>query len=380
MSPDGSVALLTTNKTEEPILWDVRRATQLATLQPLDLGAGNTAFSHDGGALVMTTESASLVVDVARRVSLRTLKGHELGVSSAALSPDGRMLAAGGGDGTIALFQVDSLGGLPTTAGDAVFNADGTRLFTASMEDGIQEWDIAHRTRVGAAKALRTAGEEGFGGVAFSPNGRLLADYDGRQYVLWDVQRRIRLDDPLGEHSEAMANLVLSPIGEHAPDRVLSLVIGGQQPYQMDPDSAMGRLITESLAASRAGGTMKPFVDALATWAGAPLPADKRALWLDNDPAAIEAASAAMLAESDIAVNLGSWQFRCLLFVGAADVDFFDGAQRAAREIPNAEFVPLTGLDHIGAHLDQDPVLAAVLRTLDADAQRDADAQADVDV
>lgn len=169
-------------------------------------------------------------------------------------------------------------------------------------------------------------------------------------------------------------------IGEHAPDRVLSLVIGGQQPYRMDPDTALGRMITESLAASRAVGTMEPFVDALAKWAGAPLPADKRALWLDNDPAAIEAASAAMLAESDIAVNLRSWRFPCLLFVGAADVDFFDGAQRAAREIPNAEFVPLAGLDHIGAHLDQDPVLAAVLRTLDADAQGDADAQADVDV
>jgi len=169
-------------------------------------------------------------------------------------------------------------------------------------------------------------------------------------------------------------------IGEHAPDRVLSLVIGGQQPYRMDPDTALGRMITESLAASRAVGTMEPFVDALAKWAGAPLPADKQALWLDNDPAAIEAASAAMLAESDIAVNLRSWRFPCLLFVGAADVDFFDGAQRAAREIPNAEFVPLAGLDHIGAHLDQDPVLAAVLRTLDADAQGDADAQADVDV
>jgi pimeloyl-ACP methyl ester carboxylesterase len=29
-------------------------------------------------------------------------------------------------------------------------------------------------------------------------------------------------------------------IGEHAPGRVLSLVIGGQQPYRMDPDTALG--------------------------------------------------------------------------------------------------------------------------------------------
>ena len=157
-------------------------------------------------------------------------------------------------------------------------------------------------------------------------------------------------------------------IGEHAPARVLSLVIGGQQPYRMDPNTALGRLITESLAASRASGTMDPFVNALEKWAGAPLPEDKRALWLDNDPAAIEAASATMLDEGDVAVGLPSWKIRCLLFVGAADVDFFEGAQRAARQIPNAEFVSLAGMDHIGAHLEQDPVLTAVLRTLRADA------------
>jgi pimeloyl-ACP methyl ester carboxylesterase len=111
----------------------------------------------------------------------------------------------------------------------------------------------------------------------------------------------------------------------------------------------------------------------LEKWSGAPLPEDKRALWLENDPTAIEAASAAMLDEGDVAVSLRSWEFRCLLFVGAADVDFFEGAQRAAREIANAEFVSLAGLNHIGAHLEQDPVLAAVLRTLRAGAERKVD-------
>jgi pimeloyl-ACP methyl ester carboxylesterase len=80
-----------------------------------------------------------------------------------------------------------------------------------------------------------------------------------------------------------------------------------------------------------------------------------------------------MLAEGDVAVGLRSWEFRCLLFVGAADVDFFEGAQRAAGEIPNAEFVSLAGLGHIGAHLEQDAVLIAVLRTLRADARGEID-------
>jgi hypothetical protein len=136
--------------------------------------------------------------------------------------------------------------------------------------------------------------------------------------------RRVYFEDDGGGGGAPV--VVLWRVGGLARGRafvtVRSLVIGGQQPYRMDPDTALGRPVTESLAASRASGTMESFVDALENWAGAPLPEDKRALWLENDPAAIEAASAAMLAEGDVAVHLRSWQFRCLLFVGAADVDF----------------------------------------------------------
>ena len=39
-------------------------------------------------------------------------------------------------------------------------------------------------------------------------------------------------------------------IGEHAPERVLSLVIGGQQPYAW-PDSPLSRIVTAALARAR---------------------------------------------------------------------------------------------------------------------------------
>lgn len=39
--------------------------------------------------------------------------------------------------------------------------------------------------------------------------------------------------------------------------------------------------------------------------------------------------------------------------MGAGDFDFREQAQRAATEIPNAEFTSLAGLDHIGAHMGQ---------------------------
>jgi pimeloyl-ACP methyl ester carboxylesterase len=154
-------------------------------------------------------------------------------------------------------------------------------------------------------------------------------------------------------------------IGEHAPDRVLSLVIGGQQPYAIDPDGPIASAATETLAESRREGSLEPFVDMLESFAGGRLPDALRARWLDNDPAAIEAAWSAGMAEGAISEDLRAWKIRCLIYVGSGDVDFQDQARRAAGEIPRAEFILLEEPDHVSAHLAEvDPLLPAVLRTL----------------
>jgi pimeloyl-ACP methyl ester carboxylesterase len=154
-------------------------------------------------------------------------------------------------------------------------------------------------------------------------------------------------------------------IGEHAPERVLSLVIGGQQPYAIAPDGPLAHAVTETLAESRREGSMEPFVAMLESFAGTRFPDALRARWLDNDPEAIEAAWSAAVAEGAISEDLGAWQLRCLIHVAAGDVDFHDQAQQAADEIPNAEFISVEEPDHVGAHLAQvDPVLPAVVRTL----------------
>jgi pimeloyl-ACP methyl ester carboxylesterase len=154
-------------------------------------------------------------------------------------------------------------------------------------------------------------------------------------------------------------------IGEHAPERVLSLVLGGQQPYAIDPGGPLARAVTETLATSRSEGGLEPFVEALESFAGARFPDALRARWLDNDPAAIGAAWSAAVAEDAISEDLGAWEVRCLIYVAAGDADFHDQAQRAAGEIPTAEFISLEELEHVGAHLARvDPVLPAVLHTL----------------
>ena len=152
-------------------------------------------------------------------------------------------------------------------------------------------------------------------------------------------------------------------IGEHAPERVLSLVVGGQQPYAIDPEGPLARVVTEALTASRTSG-IEVFVQALESFSGVRFPDSLRARYLDNDPAAIESAWSGALAEGAISQDLRAWRVRCLIYAAIEDVDFHDQAQRAADEIPNAEFISLGGLDHVGAHLQPDPVLPAVLRTL----------------
>ena len=154
-------------------------------------------------------------------------------------------------------------------------------------------------------------------------------------------------------------------IGEHAPERVLSLVIGGQQPYAIDPDGPLAHAVTETLAESRREGSMEPFIEMLESFAGTRFPHALRERWLHNDPEAIEAAWSAAIAEGTISEDLGAWQVRCLIYVAAGDVDFHDQAQQAADEISNAEFISVEEPDHVGAHLAEvDPVPPAVLRTL----------------
>jgi 3-oxoadipate enol-lactonase len=152
-------------------------------------------------------------------------------------------------------------------------------------------------------------------------------------------------------------------IGEHAPERTRSLVIVGQQPYAIDPDGPLTRVVGEAMAASREQG-IEALVQAFEAIAGR-YPEPVRAVYLVSDAAAMRAAWSSAMAEGSVSENLMAWEGRCLICVAADDVDFFDQARRAADEIPNAEFVSIEGTDHLGMDTARvDPVLPAVLRTL----------------
>jgi pimeloyl-ACP methyl ester carboxylesterase len=153
-------------------------------------------------------------------------------------------------------------------------------------------------------------------------------------------------------------------IGEHAPGRVRSLVIGGNQPYAW-PASPLARAVGQALAAARKRVSCEPLVRAFEDFWDIEFSIPQRERLLDNDPLALHAAWTAAMAEGAISADLGRWQVPCLIFIGSADADFLEGARRAAAEIPGAELLVLEEADHYAVHMSRDEILVdAALGTL----------------
>lgn len=153
-------------------------------------------------------------------------------------------------------------------------------------------------------------------------------------------------------------------IGEHAAERVRSLVIAGNQPYAW-PATPLSRAVGRALATARDQRSCEPLARAFEDFWHIELQRPQRERLVANDPLALAAAFSAAMAEGPISSDLGRWRIPCLICIGAADADFREGARRAAAEIPGAQLLVLEDADHHAAHMSQDDALVeTALRTL----------------
>jgi energy-coupling factor transporter ATP-binding protein EcfA2 len=150
------------------------------------------AFSPDGR-LVASGGSDHMVKiwEVHSGRLLQQLIGHASTVRSVDFSSDGRLLASGSGDKTVKMWEISSghllqtLSNHTEAVSSVAFSPDSRLLASGSADKTVKVWEV------NSGRLLHTLSESGgfIDGVAFSPNGHLLAAAEtGHKTVrVWEV-------------------------------------------------------------------------------------------------------------------------------------------------------------------------------------------------
>ena len=181
-------------------------STTLATL----------AFSDDGKLLASGGyDSAIKLWEVSTGRQLRTLMGHSAEIFSVAFSRNGKMLASASYDNTIKLWDLVTGRELRTLSGHTIsvfsveFSPDGQTVVSSSGDKTIRFWDVA------TGRELRTITDPGgVYGLAVSRDWKTLASHTDKNVIkLWDLPTGRELQTLTG-HSDSIGPLDFSSDGK----------------------------------------------------------------------------------------------------------------------------------------------------------------------
>lgn len=152
-----------------------------------------TAFSPDGRILASGGEDQAIRLwDVATGKPMRALMGHQHQVNSLAFAPTGNTLASASRDGTVRLWDIStgkqlrlfSVEGV--TFSCVVFSPDGRTLAASAYRKAIHLWEVATGKEVLQLKKHQAGGVSR---IAFSPDGKMLVSAGGedKTLCLWEV-------------------------------------------------------------------------------------------------------------------------------------------------------------------------------------------------
>jgi WD40 repeat protein len=180
---------LATASTDQTVrVWDAATRRPALALKGHRGVVGRVAFSPDGRHLAVSSSGGAVNLwDLGADLEYQSLPGPVEALCDVALSPDGARVAAGWADHTVRVWNTATLREAVALRGHTgalralSFSPDGAWLATTSLDGTVRVWGAADGREV-FRRELR-----GARGVAFSPDGRLVAASAGRQVRLWDA-------------------------------------------------------------------------------------------------------------------------------------------------------------------------------------------------
>jgi WD40 repeat protein len=201
------------------VLWDLERAAKLVSVQRNEANVWSVVFTGDANHFAAASHDWKVALWDAANPSapLHVFDGHANAVQALAYTPQDMLLASGGADETVRLWDLQTLTlkrsylGHSDFVTSVAFSPSGRLLASGALDGHIRLW-----TTLSSRRLRSLNGHKGrISAIEFAPTGNLAASAsDDGTVRLWDL-RRGRTVRILTGHASGATAVAFSPDGQH---------------------------------------------------------------------------------------------------------------------------------------------------------------------